>query len=988
MRAVLLALAFFLLLLGCSRKEPPPPLPVPPGTISGSAVLFDALDHARTEVILSVARSGGDTEVHERFVTTTRADGGFELKYVPPGGYKLTLRHNTYVDLEVPVVIPEGQMDLGQHVLKRVSHVVDGHTVAASARAPLGDHQLFLIDGRVHLYTHATGELRSLAPTLPVMGGALTPEAGHALLFGHSGTGIAEVVYAGRVGAPPALVTSNAVMAGVSSYGARGWVMTRLAPGTGDLYSFSLGDPTTTDLVAGDVALSTFVGVPAEGMRDVYAKLAYDDNVRVVAGVSVSDFHLFDPSQRQVYTLSAVQASPDLTAGPGKPVRVMSTVHSAGQRNVYLWRQDGSIPTLLNRDPLPDVSFDTTSSPGRVFVIANGAPVAVFDLAENPNYRSALPSLLWNTFGSVRSSIQSRGRTLSHNKYLVLLQGGSSVDLASFDIDTMAVTILETGITRADGSQPTSADDFHSLGLLLPQGRLLLMRGSAPVVVDPNGAVHRVSGSVGAGCRSTFVISGDGSRAACLGTPTDLHLMTISSGTMTSVSLPGNANGPVGVSGTAAAYSIGGDVYTTGENGENPVLVASRPGSVLSLVLVDPGVAIAYSTGEVVAATAGAANSAVTVSASGAFNMRAQGFSSGARMTIQYSVWLREVDASTAPPALVEPLIQTSTAPTMHPSRKRMLVSISNGTLSLGEAGDRLLYPVSSSSFDVANLSDGDYHYRLLSNGRLMAYPPTGSPVDVINGYVANTPQSMHLMGEKLAVLNTIGSIELTLVDLRTAGTTTLANTLYEAVFRSGPGAGTWIAPDLRTIIALTRTGQLFAYDGKHNATLAVNVVASPAPFYDLEQKRLLFSTDRDALHGTTTLRSYPIGGEVRVLVEGARSFALAPDGRTLAAVVVRKGQFELHAGTVDQPATLMGPIGVPTLRSRINTVFSDDATRLFVFDDTGSNGMAWGGAIGRVDLLPLTSGVLGVYPDRTGKNAAIISTRPGGRVLERHVAP
>src|SRR5205823_4059278 len=89
-----------------------------------------------------------------------------------------------------------------------------------------------------------------------------------------------------------------------------------------------------------------------------------------------------------------------------------------------------------------------------------------------------------------------------------------------------------------------------------------------------------------------------------------------------------------------------------------------------------------------------------------------------------------------------------------------------------------------------------------------------------------------------------------------------------------------------------------------------------------------------------------------------------------------------------------MGPLGYSTLNGT-NLVFSDDGQRLFTFDVSSSGsitttGMLMTGAVGAPGLTAVTLHTLGVFPDKSGKQAAVLTRDidESGRVLNRFVAP
>ena len=119
-----------------------------------------------------------------------------------------------------------------------------------------------------------------------------------------------------------------------------------------------------------------------------------------------------------------------------------------------------------------------------------------------------------------------------------------------------------------------------------------------------------------------------------------------------------------------------------------------------------------------------------------------------------------------------------------------------------------------------------------------------------------------------------------------------------------------------------------------------------------------------------------------------------SPDGKAVAAIVVKDGHLQLQSGPAGQATTVMGPLSYATLGAS-NLVFSDDASRLFTFDTSSSGSMTTGGTlvtggVGAAGLTAVTTQVLAVFSDKTGKQAAVLTRDPTrtGRVLNRYVSP
>ena len=122
---------------------------------------------------------------------------------------------------------------------------------------------------------------------------------------------------------------------------------------------------------------------------------------------------------------------------------------------------------------------------------------------------------------------------------------------------------------------------------------------------------------------------------------------------------------------------------------------------------------------------------------------------------------------------------------------------------------------------------------------------------------------------------------------------------------------------------------------------------------------------------------------------------AFSPDNKSLAVIVVSGGKLELRSAAVGQPAVPMGPIQFTTLSNGNNVVWSDDGSRLFAIDANTSGGGStpgalFAGTVGQPGLLPVTTDVVGVFPDKTGARAAVLTRdlSTGGRFLQRFAMP
>lgn len=1049
MRKIGLVALAALSVAACGGDDPSPaPLPAPPpGSIVGQALLFDSLNHANTTVTMRAASRSTDTTTTLTFTTTTDPSGAFELKNVPSGTYVATYAHETYVEAsQANVVVSDstnGQRSLDRTVLTRAAFVVGGQSVVPGNRSPVADRQFFLIDGQLGIYNQDTGQFGPFAQTLPVVGGTMAPDSKNALLL--SGTsaslGATDALFAAHIEggafAPPVLISTNAVQAGISPNSSRAFVFTSNGnPGNVDLWTFAFADTKTVTKIAGDVPYASIVYAadptyPAAGLggsipyaSPVYGNLGYLDNPHLVSAVPVSDFNVLDVNTGTVSKFANVLSRTSLPVPAGAPplttaMQLITTVPDAAgtQRDVYLWQPGVSLPTKINAAPLPAGGVvDTTTSPGRAFLVVpnggGGTDISVFDVSATPNLRSVATNLLWSPGSSIGSYFASHGRTIGPNKYYVLGKNGTLADLVSIDLTTLTSTVVQPNLTKVGGGSFQTFDDLTvsspSVFRSLSAKSFELNIGASgaqltPVVVDGNGP-HQVTGLFASTAFSSLVVNDSGTALAFLDGPTTAHHATVpavGAATPNTIALASATEAiAISPSGLRLAYSAAGALRTTDAAGADEVLVGAAASSVTKLAYYDPGLVAGTGNGTVTVGVGNVAASVATAFASGAFNPTFYGFADGTRVLVHNGAsTLVELPTTTVVPTIAA--TYTNTGPsfvTMNGPRTQAVIIqstfstgplttlVSNGTRDM-PAGSWAALP----GFAVS--PNGTRMYFRDTAGRVLAFDAAAGSLQVAAAQVGTSSsylRSFHGGADMVFIETTATGRDLVLVNADTATRTVVMKGMLGTVIAGGATStlDPWLSADNTTIFAAGNVAatpaappnyRLVAYTTSVIA-LGDNVASAPAPALDVTGKNLLFQTNKESLLGTGTLASYPIGGAAPVvLAANVRSYAFSPDTKSLAALVVKDGAIVLQSGPVGQPATAMGPVGFTKLVANQNLFFSDDGLRLFAIDSASTGGLStsgilWTGAVGGNALSGVTTNAIGVFPDRTGKQAGVLT--------------
>lgn len=1029
----------------------------------GQALLFDSLNHANTTVTMRAASRSADISTSLAFTTTTDPAGAFEFKNVPSGTYVTTYAHETYVEVAQPNVVvsdsTNGQRTLDRAVLTRASYVVGGQALLPGNRSPVADRQFFLIDGQLGVYNQDSGQFGSFAQTLPVVGGTMAPDAKNALLLsGNSASlGTTDALYAahieGNAFAPPVLISTNAVQAGVSPNSTRAFVFTANGnPGNVDLWTFTFADTKAVTKVAGDVSYSSVVyaadptyptaavGGAFPYAVPVYGNLGYLDNPHLVAAVPVSDFSVFDVNTGTVSKFANVisrQALPIPAGAPPltTPMQLITTVPDAAgsQRDVYLWNPGVSLPIKINAAPLPPGGVvDTVTSPGRAFLVtptgAGGTDISVFDVSATPNLRAVATNLLWSPASSIGSYFTIHGRTIAPNKYYVLGKNGAFADLVSIDLTTLTSTVVQPNLTKVGGGSFSSSDDltisspsvFRSLSaksfeLNIAATGLQL----TPVVVDANGP-HPVTGLFANSAFTSLVVNDAGTALAFLDGPMSARRATIpAAGAAVSSTIPLVAATEaiaISPSGGRLAYSAAGALRTTDATGADEILVGTAASNVTKLAYFDPGLVAATTSGTVSVGVGNVATSLATAFASGAFNPTFFGFADGTRVLVHNgSSTLVELPTTAVTPTIAA--TYPNTGPSFvymnGPKTQAVIVATTFSTGALTALTSNGTRDTPAGSWAVlpgfAQSPNGSRMYFRDTAGRVLAFDAAAASTQVATALAGVTSSSLRSFrdgADFVFVETTATGRDLVLVNADTATRTVVMQGMTGTSIVSGASAtlDPWVSADGTTVFAtgnVTTTpgappnNRLVAYT-KSLVVLGDNVASSPFPALDVTGKNLLFQTNKESLLGTGTLTSFPLGGSVPViLAANVRSFAFSPDTKSLAALVVKDGAIVLQSGPVGQPATAMGPVGFTKLVSGANLFFSDDGLRLFALDSASTGGLStsailWTGAVGSNALTGVTTNVLGVFPDRTGKQAGVLTKNlaASGANLNRFHAP
>jgi hypothetical protein len=849
----------------------------------------------------------------------------------------------------------------------------------------------------------------------------------------------------------PVLVSTNAVQAGVSPNSSRAFVFTSNGnPGNVDLWTFAFADTKAVTKVAGDVAYASIVyaadpAYPTQTLggtipyaTPVYGHLGYLDNPHVVSAVSVSDFNVFDVNAGSVSKFANVvsRTSLPLPAGspPGTaPMQLITAVPDAAglQRDMYLWTPGVTLPTKLNAAPLPAGSVvDTTSSPGHAFVVtpatSGATDVAVFDLSATPNLRPVVSSLLWSPGSSIASYFAAHGRAIGKGKYYVLGRNGTNANLVSVDLSTLTSSVVQPNITKVGGGTFSSFDDLTAsspsvVRNLSAKTFLLNVASNAtqltPVIVDGGGA-RQVTGSFASSAFTSLVMNEAGTALAFLDTPLIARHATIPmSGAIapSTITLAAATEAiAISPSGQRLAYSASGAIRTTDATGADEIAVGTATSSVTKLAYFDPAVIAATSSGTVHVGHSITAASLMTAIPSGAFNPTFFGFADGARVLLHNgSSTLYEVAISATPTGAGTYSNTGAAFVTMNGPRTQAAIigsTFSTGPLTvLSSNGTRDTPSGSWAALPGWSTSpNGTKMYFRDTSGRVLAFDGAAPSTQVASAMTSTSSsflRSFHDGADFLFVENSGAGRDLVLVNADTATRTVVMNGMLGTSITGGATAALdpWVSPDGSTIFAAgtvagaagsTASTRLVAYTTQL-VVLGENVASAPFPALDVTSKNLLFQTNKESLLGTGTLTSFPLGGAAPVvLADKVRSYAFSPDTKSLAALVVKDGAIVLQSGPVGQPATTMGPVGFTKLVTGTNLVFSDDGTRLFALDSASTgvlptSGILWSGAVGGNTLSGVTTDVLAVFPDHTGKQAGVLTKKldASGATLNRFQA-
>jgi hypothetical protein len=1013
------------------------------GSVRGTAVLFDTLTHANTRVTLRVAGwdpASAPESARAAFTAETDAAGLFTFTDVPAGTYTVTYEHESYVPrVRDNVVVSDsarGDLDLGVERLSRSRWVVDGQEIGAGTRGPGGEHQFFQIDGDLFVYDHGKGATVPIVGPAGVVGGVLSPDGTNALLFSGTSpsTSSPNTVHFARVGAndAPRLVSANALVAGLSPSGARGFVLAPSGPSQVDLFSFETASAEVPAVVAAKVSSSALIYVPdprfprvGPFVTPVYAQLAFENNDRVFEGVQVRDFRILTTDtgelrnvrnvvSRQSLPLPA-NASSDALA---TQILVTVTTGSSG-RDIYLWEPGVAPPVRLNDAPLTGpVSIDTSSAPGRALVLSaeldGSTRVSAFDLTGAPRFRTVVPRLLWSPGSQLLSTLSSRGRRDGRGRYYALTREGDGISVVKIDLTSLEATPVVSGITRVNGGAPSSFDDLTSSQLVrgLDATRFLMNVRSngtelTPIVVDDNGA-HEIRGSFSTQVFSNLVMNRGGSAVAFFTSTPTAHVASIPAvGSTTPSSIPlSQTPSTIAVSedGTTLALGSSTGVVTMTSNGNDVATVCSASGSPSRVWFEGLAVLASTSSGQVAVGRRGAAASCTTFGSSG-FNARSFGFSDPTRLIVQDGTSTpRYVDVSVTPP-LVSTLDSANTV-VMNGRRTRAFLL---PTLAAVDArGSVVSYRNSYALIETVSPSpNGAFMYfRQTSGGEILAFGETGEGVQLSAGLVSSSSSYLRVLrdGAAFAFIENAerGGRDLSAVDSDTGTKTVVVPAIYGSAFDSG-SLSPWVSPDRSTVFGLGDANagvtdaepkaRFAAYRDKR-IVLGDDVVVSPAPRFDTARSRVTYRAAQNPLHGTATLLSYDVGAAgPTTIAENVRSFALSPREDALAIVSVRNNALELRSGRFGEPSVSMGVIGFADLQTGSNVVFSDDARRLFAFDQRSSGGGSspgWlvTGGVGEVGLVAVTNDVLGVFPNGNGERAAVLTRNPRqpGRLLQQFV--
>lgn len=940
-----------------------------------------------------------------------------------------------------------GGLDLGRHVLTRAEIRAGGQVITPGNKSPDVSKQFFSVDGRLGVYSHADGSFASLPPTFPAVGGVMTPDAQFALVESGTAATVNDPNTLFSVSLTPAadgnlpeptLVSSNAVVAGVAPTGGRGFFLTPTGTGTEvDLWSFAFADPATAtrvdqDLPSGSLQIIADPNYPttAPYTRPVHSVISYFGAQRQEGGTTVRDFFVFDPATGGKQSLTNVTASSTLPTPPNYPTGLpdpllITRLAGTSDRDLYLWIPGPTLPVKVTPTPLTGTYYvDASTTNGRVYIIRSAAGVRAvdaFDVAAAPNYRADVYTTVWSS--TTLSGLLASGMMLDANKSLVLSRNGAMTDLAVFDVSNLSTTVVQANISKASGLPFNSGDSLASTDVLRPlgSGRYLFSTGSNGVtlslgVIGGTTAIA-IPGTFNVASWNSFKMAPAGTRAVFYNEPDNLRVVTFPAGAAPSVlTVPvvgATAATPLAVAsdGSRIAYALLNVVTTMLPDGTGPVSPITSTSNVAELQATQAAVYSRDIGNEVRAAKLDAVATNVVVPTAAA-SFAVYPFTGGLRSILLLgNILAYDVDVTTVPAATYRGSTTPSQVYTIG-GGARIAMVMSGQQLIVEDAAGALVtpagawYPLMINAQDYTLSPDGARAFFRRSTGLVESYGASGVAVEAIKYTPSLSTSYVRLLKsgmELVAVDYDNGAQQLVTVDRNTGVRQVREANLVGTSFQSSLSSNLfpWVSPDSTQIIYATDVNaaqagmppayRLMAY-GAAPIALGDNVATAPAPSYDSESKTVLFATDKESQFGTTTRLAYTLGAPNAVVIaEAVRSVIFSPDNKAMAVIVVSNGALELRSGNVGQPAVPMGPIRFTSLSNGSNVVWSDDSRRLFAIDTNTSGGNStpgalYTGAVGQPGLLPVTTDVVAVFPDKTGARAAVLTRdlSTGGRLLQR----
>jgi len=182
-------------------------------------------------------------------------------------------------------------------------------------------------------------------------------------------------------------------------------------------------------------------------------------------------------------------------------------------------------------------------------------------------------------------------------------------------------------------------------------------------------------------------------------------------------------------------------------------------------------------------------------------------------------------------------------------------------------------------------------------------------------------------------------------------------------------------------VAGMKANNQLAAYSVATKAVvvLANNAARAPAPTLDAKGKLLRFVGDADSLSGTFTAYSWTVGSAAATTIASkVRALVTSPDGMVNALITAEAGKTRLAAGPVGMPATEIGDFPATSLRAGQNVFFSGDGSRVYAIGipvNVSAVGDLLAGTVGMAGARKISPGVAFASPDKSGKQAAVISS-------------